>query len=114
MLSNYFKIPLRNLLRDRQFTLLNLIGLSTGLACTLLIYLWVNDEMSVDKFNQHDNRLFAVMKNVPNSEGAIETRESTQGLLAQTMKNELPEVEYAVAVRPADIGIISSSDKHVK
>lgn len=114
MLSNYFKIAWRNLLRDRQFTLLNLIGLSTGLACTLLIYLWVSDEMSVDKFNQHDSRLFTVMKNFPNSEGAIETHEYTQGLLAQSLANEMPEVQYAVAVRAADMGIISSSDKHVK
>jgi hypothetical protein len=41
MLKNYFKTTWRNLAKDRRFTLLNLLGLSTGLACTLLIYLWV-------------------------------------------------------------------------
>ncbi|MBS1597378.1 MAG: ABC transporter permease [Bacteroidetes bacterium] len=114
MFRNYFKIAYRNLIRDRQFTLLNMVGLSTGLACALLIYLWLTDEMSVDKFNNNDDRLFAVMKLSPNSEGTIELREETQGLLAQSMSNELPEVQYAVAVRQADIGVISSSDKHVK
>jgi len=114
MLKNYFKLAWRNLIRDRQFTLLNLIGLSTGLACALLIYLWVNDEMSVDNFNVKDKRLFAVMKNSPNSEGAIETHNDTQGLLAQSMANELPEIEFAVAIRDSDKGVVSSGEKHVK
>ena len=43
MLKHHLKITWRNLVKDRRFTLLNLLGLSTGLACTLLIYLWVTD-----------------------------------------------------------------------
>jgi len=114
MFKNYFKIALRNLLRDRQFTFLNLMGLAIGLACAFLIYLWVSDERSVDKFNEKDNRLFVMMKNSPNSDGTIYTHEHTQGLLAQSMANELPEVEYAVAVRQADIGVVTAADKHIK
>ena len=114
MLSNFFKITWRNLMKDRQFTLLNLIGLSIGLACTLLIYFWVQDELSVDKFNAKDSRLFVVMKTSPNSDGTIGMYGSTQGLLAKSMAAELPEVEHAVAVRTEDIGVISSSDKHIK
>jgi putative ABC transport system permease protein len=49
MLKSYFRITWRNLLKDRQFTALNLIGLSVGLACTLLIGLWVADEVHMDK-----------------------------------------------------------------
>jgi hypothetical protein len=48
MFRNNLKIAWRSLLKDRQSTILNLIGLSTGLACTLLIYLWVSDELSID------------------------------------------------------------------
>ena len=114
MFKNYFKIAVRNLLRDRQFTFLNLVGLSIGLASAFLIYLWVSDELSVDRFNEKDNRLFLMMKNSPNSDGTIYTHEHTQGLLAQSMAAELPEVEYAVAVRPADIGVVSANDKHIK
>jgi len=50
MLKNYIKIAFRNLKKDKQFTLLNVVGLSAGMACTLLIYLWVHDELSYDKF----------------------------------------------------------------
>ncbi len=114
MLKNAFKISWRNLLRDRQFTFLNLLGLSTGLACTFLIYLWVADEKSVDTFNQDDQRLYQVIKTAPNSDGTISTFSSTQGRLAESMAKQLPEVEYAVAVRPQDLGILSIGDKYVK
>jgi len=49
MIKNYFKTAWRNLIKDKQFGFLNLLGLSTGLACVLLIYLWVSDELSVEK-----------------------------------------------------------------
>jgi len=91
MLKNYFKIAWRNLLRDRQFSFLNLVGLSTGLACAFLIYLWVNDELSIDKFNKKDSQLYQVMKTSPGSDGSIQTFESTPAQLAQMMVNEMPE-----------------------
>ncbi|SEW36063.1 ABC-type antimicrobial peptide transport system, permease component [Chitinophaga sp. YR573] len=99
MLKSYFKIAWRNLLKDRQFTFLNLVGLSTGLACTLLIYLWVMDELNVDKFHENDARLFQVLVNSENA-GAIGTGSQTPGLLAQTLAKEMPGVRYAVATAP--------------
>jgi putative ABC transport system permease protein len=104
----------RHLIRDRQFSLLNIIGLSTGLAASLLIYLWVADEYSVDKFNANDSRLYQVLKTTPNADGTVWTQESTQGLMARSMARELPEVEYAVSFRPDNAGIVSVGDKHLK
>ncbi|SDG11817.1 ABC transporter permease [Chitinophaga filiformis] len=97
MLKNYIKIAWRNLLKDRQFTLLNLVGLSTGLTCAILIYLWINDEVHVDRFHAMDDQLYQVMTNIENSEG-VQTMAATPGILARTMKNDMPEVEYAAAV----------------
>ena len=115
MIKHFFKIIWRNFVRDRQFSFLNLLGLSTGLACAILIYLWVNDELHIDKFNEKDSRLFQVIKTSPNADGTIHTHETTPSLLAQSMANEIPEVEYAVSVRPEDImGIVSAGDKHIK
>ena len=117
MFKNNFKIALRNLLKDRQFTFLNLIGLSTGLACTFLIYLWVNDELHVDKYNEKDQQLFQVMVNQHNDNG-IKTGSFTPGLLANALEKEIPEIEYAVTVLPAswfpNKGVISSGDAHIK
>src|SRR5688572_20297338 len=98
MFKNYFKFAWRNLTKDRQFSILNLLGLSTGLACALLIFLWVNDEKAVDKFHEKDNRLFRVMQN--NVEpGGIQTSEGAPGPLAKALVEEMPDVEDAVTVR---------------
>jgi len=117
MLKSYFKIAWRNLLKDRQFTLLNLIGLSTGLACALLIWLWVTDERSMDKFNEKDSQLYQVMQNIQH-ENNIETMNHTAGLLANALKKEMPEVEYASTVVPASWfdskGIASTGEVKVK
>lgn len=61
MFTNYLKIAWRNLLRDRQFTFLNLLGLGAGLACTLMIYLWIIDEYKIDKYNAKDDQLITVI-----------------------------------------------------
>src|SRR5580658_8706649 len=99
MFAYSLKMAWRNILKHRSFTLLNLIGLSTGLACTLLIFLWVGDERSVDQFNDKDSQLFQVMANWKTPEG-VQTVENTPGLLASTLTAEMPEVEYAVPVIP--------------
>ena len=101
MLYNHFKLIWRHLVKDRQFTLLNLLGLSSGLACAFLIWLWVSDEWQMDKFHAHDNRLFQVLANQKNSDG-ISTISATSAMLARTLKSTMPEVEDAVAVLPPD------------
>jgi putative ABC transport system permease protein len=117
MIKNYPKIAWRNLMKDRQFTILNLLGLSTGLACTLLIYLWITDELNVDKYNDKDKQLYQVMANLK-SENGIKTITGTAGMLGKSLAEELPEVEYSVSVLPASWfpfqGVIASGDMRLK
>ena len=117
MLRSYLKIAWRSLIKDRQFTLLNLLGLSTGLACTLLIYLWVVDELGVDKHNEKDAHLFQIMVNQPQEDG-VKTGEHTAGLLADALKAEMPEVEWATTVVPAEWfsnkGVVSVGESRLK
>ncbi|MBD0295600.1 MAG: ABC transporter permease [Flavisolibacter sp.] len=117
MFQNYFKLAWRNLLKNRQFTFLNLIGLSTGLACVILIYLWVSDELHVDKFNENDSRLYQVLHNVTTPD-RIETIENTPGLLADALRKEMPEVEYAASVISAawfsNKGLASFNDTRIR
>jgi putative ABC transport system permease protein len=96
MLNNYFKTTWRNFAKDRRFTLLNLLGLSTGLACTLLIYLWVTDELQMDKFHQNDTRLYQVKENRVQGPN-IWTAQSAPAPEADALAKEMPEVQYAVA-----------------
>jgi putative ABC transport system permease protein len=115
MFKHYVKLAWRNLVKNRQFTLLNLIGLSTGLAAAILICMWVSDEWNVNKFNENDPRIFQVMQPVSGSNQAIE---NTPGLLASAIAKELPEVEYTVAVIPptwfSDKGLFSYQDTHIR
>jgi putative ABC transport system permease protein len=97
MFSNYFKIAWRNILKYRQFSLLNILGLSAGLACALLIFFWVTDEWKVDRFHKNDRRLYQVMVNsyLP---GGIQTEDLTPAPLPKAMIAEMPEVEDATAI----------------
>src|SRR6476661_6397437 len=110
MFKNYFKTAWRNL-KDKQFCFLNLIGLSSGLASVLLIYLWVGDELSIDKFNENDSRLYQVLKKNTDGTEAIRVGETTQGLLAESLIKEMPEVEFAACVKKEREPGILLSDK---
>lgn len=97
MFKNHLKIAWRNLKRNPMFSLLNILGLSTGLAGAFLIYFWVSDEMMVDKFHANDERLYQIMEKSTEN-GEIRIHESTQGPLADALEKDLPEVEKAVTV----------------
>jgi putative ABC transport system permease protein len=106
----------RNALRSKTSFSINLIGLSIGLTCTLLIYLWVQDELSTDKFHEKGRQLFQVMKNASYSGKEITTYEATPGRLAKALADEMPEVQYAVSVNAwsSKQSIISVGNKHIK
>jgi putative ABC transport system permease protein len=99
MLKNYLTVAWRHLLKNRQFTILNLVGLSTGLAATVLIWLWVQDERSVDRFHENDQQLFQVMEHRTNS-GDINTSAETAPLLDKFLAASMPEVKQATTTTP--------------
>ncbi|MEJ1240519.1 ABC transporter permease [Chryseolinea sp. T2] len=116
MLRHNLLFILRSFRRDKSTFIINLIGLSTGIACAFLIYLWVDDELSMDKFHARDQELFQVMVNRQNA-GEIITQPHGPGMLAQALKEELPEVEYALSSTQAfrkEKDILSFDDTHVK
>jgi putative ABC transport system permease protein len=88
MFKTYFKIAWRNLRKDKQFTLLNILGLSAGLACTLLIFLWVNDELSYDKFFVNNDQIYQLMEH-QNNVGNIGVSDGSSGLLSDAVKQHL-------------------------
>jgi predicted permease len=97
MLRHHLLIAIRNLQRHKGSFIINLVGLSTGLACAMLIYLWVHDELSFDKFHQNDKQLYQVMERSTEN-GNVVIHESTQGPLAAAMTKDLPELQMAVPV----------------
>ncbi|TKK68276.1 FtsX-like permease family protein [Ilyomonas limi] len=94
MFNNYFKTAWRNLLRNKAFSLINILGLALGLACSLLIFLWVQDERSVDAFHKNGRDLYQVYER-SHYDGKIDASYTTQGLLAEELKNNIPQIQYA-------------------
>lgn len=90
MIKNYFKIAFRNLIRFKVFTSINIFGLAVGMACTVLILLWVQDELSYDKSFENADNIYMVLRGDKQGMTAV-----TSKLLAPALKEEFPEVEKA-------------------
>jgi hypothetical protein len=99
MFEHNVRLTYRTLLRSKGSFFINLTGLSAGLTCALLICLWVRDELKVDAFFAHGDRLVQVLQNVSGPQGT-ETMPATPGPLAPALAAGLPEVAHAVTVVP--------------
>jgi putative ABC transport system permease protein len=102
MIYHNLLVIFRNFKRNRSTFFINLPGLSTGLACVLLIYLWISDEWSMDKFHTNDAQLYQVMANHMESD-RIRTIQETPDLLAETLAADMPEVEMYTSYLPAEM-----------
>ncbi|MBV8251549.1 MAG: ABC transporter permease [Chitinophaga sp.] len=100
MFKHNLHLIFRQFKRFKSVFVINLVGLSTGLAAAILIFLWVNDEGSTDKFHHNSDHLFQVMVNTT-QDGRITTDEGTGGILGETLEREVPEVASAVTTAPA-------------
>ncbi len=96
LLLHSFKVSFRNFKKYRSSFLINLLGLSTGLACVLFIFLWVQDELAVDQFHTKGDRLYQLLENVDQGGGMI-TRTTTAGPTSQGLMEDFPEIERAVS-----------------
>jgi ABC-type antimicrobial peptide transport system permease subunit len=94
MLKNYFKTAWRNIIRNKAFSIINILGLVLGLTCSLLIFLWIQDEYNVDSFHKNGKELYQVYERWT-YDGKIDASYPTQGLLAQELKKKIPEIQYA-------------------
>ena len=94
MIKNYLKIAWRNLWRNKFFSAINILGLALGLACSVLILLWVQNELSVDGYHANGDRLYQVFER-QYFDKQVQGQYSTPGVLPDEMKKVVPEVEYA-------------------
>src|SRR5688572_7494779 len=113
MLKNYFKIAWRNLIQNKTFSLINIFGLALGMTCSLLIMLWLKDELRKDRFHENDQRLFRVMENQYYS-GDISTFPSSPGILAENIVKDIPEIEMASQMLWEEEPLFTVGDKFGK
>lgn len=96
MIKNFFLVTIRNMYRNKAFSMINILGLSLGMACSLLIILWVQDELSIDAYHKNKGNIYAVYER-EFTEGKVNGGLWTQGLLANELKRTVPEIRYASA-----------------
>ncbi len=100
MIKNYFKITWRNLMKNKIFSFINIFGLATGMACSLLIFLFVKDETSYDRFNKDAGNIYRVVKDFVNDDGSRLPDATTPPALAPAIQSAIPEVKVVTRVFP--------------
>lgn len=113
MIKNFIKIAWRNVIRNKSFSVLNILGLSIGLAVTGLIALWIDYELSVEQFHENKDRIYQVYNKYP-VDGEIWTWNSTPKIMAPTIKKNYPEVERVSRYNYDDTYLFSLGDKRLK
>jgi len=97
MLKNYLKIAFRNLVRHKAYSILNISGLAIGMMASILIFLWVQNEISYDRFNTNANQLYRLTASAGDFKAAVSPAGMAEGLQA-----ELPEIKATVRLsKPA-------------
>ncbi|WP_027391918.1 ABC transporter permease [Aquimarina latercula] len=113
MIRHIFLIAIRNLKNNKVNFIINITGLSTGLACVLLILLWIRDEKSVDTFHKNKEDLYQVIANFE-VENKIITMDNNSFLLGESLAKEFPEVVSSTVINADFItpkGIFSNQEK---
>lgn len=110
MIRNFLIIAIRNLRRNKIFSIINILGLAIGMASALLIGLWIQDELGFDRFHRKESRLYLAYR-AENEKGSITAINFTPKILAPTLKSSYPDIEDAVRMRNANF-LFTVDDRH--
>src|SRR6185312_623679 len=113
MFKNYFKIAWRSLIKNRAFSFINIAGLSIGISTCFIIMMYVQNELSYDRFNKNADRIARVVFKADINGGKI-FEANVMPPVAQAMKNDYPEVEDATRLQVAGAPKITYKDKSFK
>lgn len=95
MIKNYVKTAWRNLIRNKGFSITNILGLTIGITCTIFIFLWVQDEVAFDKFHASHDNIYKVIAN-RDFKNSIFTDENMAFPFAKALENSNPQIKYSV------------------
>jgi ABC-type antimicrobial peptide transport system permease subunit len=97
MLRNYFKIAWRNLFRHKAFAGTNLLGLTIGMTCSILIFLWVHDELSYDRFHRNHDNIYQIIAN-RDFKNRVFTDQNMVFPMARSLGSGFSNIRYAVEI----------------
>ena len=110
MLKNYLKVAFRTLRRHKGYSFLNIASLSVGLACAFMIVLWVQDELSYDRFHTDGDQIYRVMQNTRFG-GRLGTKPSIPKPLDGVLDEEYPEITHSVLMSWESNMVVSLGEK---
>lgn len=110
MLYNYFKVAFRNLVKNKAFSAINILGLAVGLASAILVFLWIANEVSYDRFHEKKDRIYEAW-NKSTFNGKISCWNTTPKILASALQSDIPEIESTVRVNWSDPYLTKYKDK---
>ncbi len=93
MIRNYLKVAVRNLLKHKGYTFINILGLAVGIAASVLIFIYITHEMSYDKFHENADRTYRITADWSNNGDSRIHQLGTPYILAQTIREKYPQVE---------------------
>lgn len=111
MIKHYFKITIRRLFKQKTYSITNILGLTVGLTASILIFLWMLDELSVDRFHAKTDRIYKVMINDIYADGRMETYEAPTVMLGKALRKDIPEVEEVVQTSWNEDMLVKFGDK---
>ncbi len=114
MIKNYFKTAWRNLINNKAHSFINIAGLSIGLTCSLFIFLWVQNELSIDAFHKNNSRLYKLYEREYYKDH-VDGNYDMPAPLAQELKSKIPEIQDAVMIQVENNNIaLQAGDKVLK
>ncbi len=113
MFNNYFKTAWRNLFRNKSFSLTNILGLTIGIACTIIILLWVYDELTYDKFQKNYDNIYQVIAN-RDFNNQVFTDRSMAMPLASALENSSPQIKHAVVTTYQQQNVLGYNTNKIK
>src|SRR5882757_6188185 len=113
MIKSYFKTAWRNMTRNKLTAFINVFGLAIGLSCSLLIWLWVSDELSYNRFLPGVKNIYEVHVNAPFNGDTI-TMTACPGPLAEAIQNNIPQIEQATKMTYSHDVLLTVGDKSLK
>jgi len=111
MFKNYLKVAFRNFGRNKAYSFINIFGLAIGMAVCIILLLWVQDELSFDKFHNNSDQIYSLVQEGVWNDGETYGNRTIPYMLAPVMHEQYPEIEHHVRVRSFSGMMMTVDDK---
>src|SRR5688572_26644912 len=115
MFQNYLKVALRAIFRNKLSSFINIFGLALAMCCSLMIYLFIKDELAYDKYNAKADRIYRVTRNFLSPDGSVNLHLGhVAPPFGPLLKNDFPDFEYVARTLPARFLVAYNEDAQEK